>query len=146
MSYDPVSVHSEKRVRHMPPPAFSHALTFFCTRSLAESERFYGGTLALPVAMRTPTAILWRVTGNAFFGVTSGPGREPKAGAALFELVTEDESEVGLWHDRIVADGWQTDGAPRRTPEGVTCFFATDPDGYLVEILHFADRGMLGRT
>ena len=25
--------------------AFAHALTFFCTRDLALSERFYGGTL-----------------------------------------------------------------------------------------------------
>ncbi len=119
--------------------SFAQALTFFCTRDLEASARFYGATLGFPVAMRTPTAILWRVTDTACFGVTSGPGREPKAGAALFELVTHTESEVGDWHRRIMADGWQTDGAPRRVAGGVTCFFATDPNGYLVEILHFAD-------
>ncbi|MGH7004884.1 MAG: VOC family protein [Alphaproteobacteria bacterium] len=118
---------------------FAQALTFFCTRDLAASERFYGGTLGLGVALRTPTAILWRVTDSAYFGVTSGPGREPKAGAALFELVTQEESDVGLWYDRIVADGWYTDAAPRRVAGDVTCFFATDPNGYLVEILHFAN-------
>mgnify|MGYP000893570991 CR=1 FL=1 len=31
--------------------AFAHALTFFCTRDLALSERFYGGTLGLAVAI-----------------------------------------------------------------------------------------------
>ncbi len=122
---------------------FAQALTFFCARDLAASERFYGETLGLEVAMRTPTAILWRVCDRAFFGVTSGPGREPKPGAAIFELVTEEEAEVGRWHARIAAAGWRTDGAPRRIGGGVTCFFATDPDGYLVEILHFDDPAAL---
>jgi hypothetical protein len=74
--------------------AFAHALTFFCTRDLALSERFYGGTLGLAVAMRTPTAIVWRVNPGAFFGVTAGPGREPKAGAALLDLTVGSAAEV----------------------------------------------------
>lgn len=119
--------------------SFAQALTFFCTRDLAASERFYGGTLGLRVAMRTTTAILWQAAGTAYFGVTSGPGREPKAGAAILELVTRHDSEVEDWHARIVADGWQTDGPPRRTAGGALCFFVTDPNGYLVEILHFSD-------
>ncbi len=122
---------------------FAQALTFFCTRDLAASERFYGGTLGLAVAMRTPTAILWQAAGAAYFGVTSGPGREPKAGAAIFELVTRHDSDVQDWYARIVADGWQTDAPPRRTAGGAFCFFATDPNGYLVEILHFAEPSPL---
>lgn len=109
--------------------SFAQALTFFCTKDLEASERFYGTTRGFAVAMRTPTAILWRITGTACFGVTSGPGREPKAGAALFELVTHAESEVGDWYRRIVAGGWKIDGGPRRIAGGVTCFFATDPNG-----------------
>jgi len=122
---------------------FAQALTFFCTRDLAASERFYGQTLGLAVAMRTASAILWRAAGTAYFGVTSGPGREPKAGAAIFELVTHREADVQDWYARIVADGWQTDGPPRRTAAGAMCFFATDPNGYLVEILHFSDPSPL---
>lgn len=122
---------------------FAQALTFFCTRDLGASERFYGATLGLPVAMRTANAILWRATATAYLGVTSGPGREPKAGAAIFELVTHREADVHDWYARIVADGWLTDGPPRRTAAGATCFFATDPNGYLVEILHFADPSPL---
>lgn len=122
---------------------FPRALTFFCSRDLAASERFYGGTLGLPVATRTPTAILWRVNAGAYIGVTSGPGREPKPGAAILELVTEEAAEVARWHERIAGDGWQTDGPPRRTEAGITLFFATDPNGYLVEILHFADPDAL---
>jgi catechol 2,3-dioxygenase-like lactoylglutathione lyase family enzyme len=122
---------------------FAQALTFFCAKDLAASARFYGQTLGLPVAIDTGTAILWRVTETAFFGVTSGPGREPKAGAAIIELVTRTADEVHDWHRRIAGDGWETDGAPRQIAGGVTCFFATDPDGYLVEILHFADPATL---
>lgn len=122
---------------------FAQALTFFCSSDLAASERFYGGTLGLAVALRTPTAILWRVTGSAFFGVTCGAGREPRPGAAILELVTRTAAEVLDWHRRIAGEGWPTDGAPRRVEGGVTCFFATDPNGYLLEILHFADPAAL---
>jgi catechol 2,3-dioxygenase-like lactoylglutathione lyase family enzyme len=124
--------------------AFAQALTFFCTRDLARSERFYGGTLGLKVAMRTPTAVVWRITDTACFGMTAGPGREPKAGAALLDLVVRSKQEVLDWHRRIEADGWKTDGAPRLMHDGMTGFFATDPDGYLVEIVHFADESVLG--
>jgi catechol 2,3-dioxygenase-like lactoylglutathione lyase family enzyme len=123
---------------------FVQALTFFCTRDLAASARFYGATLGLREAMRTPTAILWQAAGAAYFGVTSGPAREPKPGAAILELVTRSDDAVAAWHARIVADGWTTDGPPRRTPGGAFCFFATDPSGYLVEILHFAEPSPLG--
>ena len=126
--------------------AFAQALTFFCTRDLARSERFYGGTLGLAVAMRTPTAIVWRVNERAFFGVTAGPGREPRPGAALLDLTVASAAEVHAWHRRIAADGWTTDGPPRPMPEGMTGFFATDPDGYLVEIVHFDDPAALART
>ena len=125
--------------------AFTEALTFFCTKDLARSERFYGGTLGLRIAMRTPRAVLWRVSETAYFGVTSGPGREPKAGAALLDLVVRTKEEVAEWHRRITAGGWKTDGPPRPMHDGMTGFFATDPDGYLVEIIHFADAGVLAR-
>jgi catechol 2,3-dioxygenase-like lactoylglutathione lyase family enzyme len=125
-------------------PTFSQALTFFCTRDLPRSERFYGGTLGLEVAMRTPTAVVWRITDTAYFGMTAGPGREPKAGAALLDLVVRSKQEVLDWHRRIEADGHKTDGAPRLMHDGMTGFFATDPDGYLVEIIHFADESVLG--
>ena len=125
---------------------FARALTFFCTRDLARSERFYGDTLGLKIAMRTPTAVVWRITNTAYFGMTAGPGREPKAGAALLDLVVRSKEEVLDWHRRIEADGWKTDGAPRAMHDGMTGFFATDPDGYLVEILHFADASVLGAS
>src|SRR5260370_39420634 len=95
---------------------FAQALTFFCTRDLAASERFYGRTLGLAVAMRTPSAILWRATGTAYFGVTSGPGREPQAGAAILELVTHRTADVPDSYARIVAHGLQEDGSPTRRP------------------------------
>ncbi len=126
-----------------PPGGFAEALTFFCAADLAASEKFYGETLGLRTAIRTERAILWRVTDTAFFGVTSGPGRAPKAGAAILELVTRTAAEVADWHGHIAGAGWHTDGPPRASAGGVTCFFATDPDGYLVEILHFADPSAL---
>ena len=119
--------------------AFTWALTFFCTRDLAACERFYGKTLGLEVAVRTPTAVLWRITDTAFFGVTAGPGRQPAAGAAIVDLVVASAAEVQQWYDKIVADGWETDGPPRYVDLGATNFFVTGPDGYLVEVHRQAD-------
>ena len=118
---------------------FLASFSFFCAKDIQASERFYAGTLGLKEAIRRPHAILWRVTDTAFFGVTSGPGRVPRAGAAVLALVVASEAEVEAWQARILADGWTTDGAPRRTASGNFMFFATDPDGYPVEILRSAD-------
>lgn len=126
--------------------SFTQALTFFCTRDLVASERFYGGTLGLTAVIRTGSAILWRITDTAFFGVTSGPGRTPAPGAAIVELCVDSAEAVQGWYDRITADRWETDGPPRHVEAGATCFFATDPNGYLVEVLHFDDAAALRGT
>jgi len=126
---------------------FVSSLSFFCAKDgLAESERFYGGTLGLDVAFRTPTAVLYRVTDTAFFGITAGPGRVAKEGAAIVDFVVESVDEVHAWHKKITDDGWETDGPPKHADLGATLFFATDPNGYLVEILHFDDPDALTRT
>jgi catechol 2,3-dioxygenase-like lactoylglutathione lyase family enzyme len=119
--------------------SFLAAFAFFCAKDIAASERFYAGTLGLKEAIRRPHAILWRVTDTAFVGVTSGPGRVPREGAAVLALVVASDAEVDAWHARITGDGWATDGSPRRTASGNYMFFATDPDGYPVEILRSAD-------
>jgi len=111
-------------------------LTFFCSADLARSREFYEDTLGLTPAMTTPTALLWHVTGGSFFGVTSGEGRTPKAGAAILELVVGGDDAVDAWHERITAAGWTADPAPQALDGGGRYFFATDPDGYLVEVLH----------
>ena len=119
--------------------AISHTLTFCPSSDLAASERFYGDTLGLEVAIRTKTAILWRVTETSFVGVTAGPTRDPKHEGAIVDLVVESAEEVQTWYDKITADGWKTDGTPRHVDMGATLFFASDPDDYLVEVLHFDD-------
>jgi catechol 2,3-dioxygenase-like lactoylglutathione lyase family enzyme len=118
----------------VPPNAAT--LTFFCSADLDRSRAFYEGTLGLRPAMTTPTALLWHVAQGSYFGVTSGEGRVPKAGAAILELVVDAPGDVDDWYAAITRDGWSTDGAPRDLDGGGRCFFATDPDGYLVEVLH----------
>ena len=82
---------------------FTGALTFFCTRDLAACEWFYGKTLGLEVAVRTPTAVLWRITDTAFFGVTAGPGRQPAAGARGSEARTGASAPASRRGTRVLA-------------------------------------------
>jgi catechol 2,3-dioxygenase-like lactoylglutathione lyase family enzyme len=117
--------------------AFTRMFTFFATRDLAEARRFYGDVLGLQVSVDVGDAVLYRVTDTAFFGVTAKPGRTPAPGSAILELVCASRAELLDWRERVVAAGYAVDGPPRQGERpGVTLFFITGPDGYLVEILH----------
>jgi catechol 2,3-dioxygenase-like lactoylglutathione lyase family enzyme len=117
--------------------AFTRMFTFFATRDLAAAKRFYGEILGLQVSVDVGDAVLYRVTDTGFFGITAKPGRTPAPGAAILELVCASRKELNDWHKRVVAAGYAVDGPPRRGERpGVTLFFITGPDGYLVEILH----------
>ena len=125
--------------------AFTHTFNFFATRDLDAADKFYGGVLGLALAVDTGTARLYRVTETSLFGVTANPGREPAPGGAILELVCGSADEVHDWHRKITAAGYATDGPVRQGKlGGVTLFFATAPDGYQVEILHFADPKAAG--
>lgn len=124
---------------------FTHTLNFFATKDLEAADKFYGGVLGLPLAVDTGTARLYRVTGTSLFGVTANQGRVPAPGGAILELVCSSAGEVHDWHRKINAAGYATDGPVRKgTLGGVTLFFATGPDDYQIEILHFDDPKAAG--
>ncbi len=117
---------------------FKESLTFFCTKELELCHHFYGDLLELPLTQRSDTILLYKITSTSYFGLTSGPERQPAPSGALFELTTHTRSEVDILHDRLHAAGVKTDGLPRLIPEmDVYCFFAFDPNGYKVEIMYF---------
>lgn len=124
---------------------FTHSFTFFATKDLAAADRFYCGLLGLPVAIDAGDARLYRITDTSFFGVTAKAGREPAADAAILELVCASAAEVHDWHAKMVAAGHAVDGPPRQGARGgALLFFVTGPDGYRVEIVHFADPKAAG--
>ena len=67
------------------------------------------------------------------------------ADAAILELVCASAAEVHDWHAKVVAAGYAVDGPPRQGARGgALLFFVTGPDGYRVEIVHFADPKAAG--
>ena len=124
---------------------FRHAITLFCTNDLEASDTFYGGLLGLERVMKTRDSLNYRLSDTAYFGLTARPGREPKAGAALIEFTVATDAEVDAWHAKITAAGHAVDGPPRDTGH-VYCFFATDPNGYIVEVFRPYEPSAMGLT
>ena len=117
---------------------FKQSITFFCTNDLEQCHEFYGNLLELPVALQSDTFILYRINNSSYFGLTSGPERQPAPSGALFELTTASRDEVDEWYKRLNEAGVKTDALPRLIPEmDVYCFFAFDPNGYRIEIMHY---------
>jgi len=88
---------------------------------------------------------LYRITDTSFFGVTARAGRKPAPDAAILELVCASIDEVHDWYRKITAAGYDVDGPPRPGARGgAVLFFVTGPDGYRVEIVHFADPKAAG--
>lgn len=103
-------------------------------------HQFYGELLELPLVLRTDGALVYKTTPSSFFGLTSGPGREPAAEGAIFELTTYSREEVDDWYQKLKQACVELDGVPREVEGmGVYCFFAFDPNGYKVEIMHYPD-------
>lgn len=112
-------------------------ITFLPAADLAEVDRFYGGVLGLELALDQGTCRIYRVAGGAYVGFCEGGNPLAQPGAVILTLVTED---VAGWFERLEARGAPTDGAPRVNPRfQIEHFFATDPNGYRVEVQRFLD-------
>jgi hypothetical protein len=49
----------------------------------------------------------------SYFGLTSGPERQPALSGALFELTTVSHDKVDEWYKRLNESGVKTDALPR---------------------------------
>lgn len=103
---------------------------------LDAAEAFYGGTLGLPVARRTPEGVVFATT-PASFAVRKplGPLAEAKGSGVSLWFACDDPQ--GL-HDRLAADGIAILAAPAPGPFGLAFTFR-DPFGYAV-VAHEAPR------
>jgi catechol 2,3-dioxygenase-like lactoylglutathione lyase family enzyme len=81
--------------------------------------------------------LIYRTSGSGYLGLCERA--EPGSSGVIFTFVTDD---VAGWHDRFTAAGADVDGPPRDNDEyRIHHFFATDPDGHLLEVQRFWDTG-----
>jgi catechol 2,3-dioxygenase-like lactoylglutathione lyase family enzyme len=112
------------------------AITFFYYEDILAVAPFYEEVLELELVLDQGLARIYRIAGNAYFGIVDGNKghikHQPKS-AALLTIVTE---EVAAWHEKLKKIGVTGLSDILR---GNYCehFFFEDPAGYAVEIQRF---------
>lgn len=117
-------------------------ITFFYYSDLAVAAAFYRDVLGLRLARDQGWCKILALAPSAYVGLvdeTRGSLRVAADKPVMLTLVVE-EGEVDAWHRRMAAA--KVDGltAPKLSEEiGVYGFFATDPEGYRLEVQSFRE-------
>jgi catechol 2,3-dioxygenase-like lactoylglutathione lyase family enzyme len=122
----------------MTRPPIAQNVTWVYTDDIAGTARFYGDTLGLEQVLDQGLCRIFRASGTAFIGVCQvRPGRHVEPKGVVLTFVSSD---VDGWHRHLIARGVTPEGAPERSEKfNVYCFFAKDPNGYLLEFQSFLD-------
>ena len=120
------------------PPRTEQMVTWVYTEDLPGTSAFYARTLGLELVLDQGACHIYRVAPNAFLGVCrTRPGRYVEPKGVVLTLVSPD---VDGWFARLESQGVALEGSPERSEQfNVYCFFARDPNGYLVEFQSFLD-------
>lgn len=112
-------------------------ITWVYTSDLAGTAKFYAETIGLAVAMEQKGTSIFHVGRDGFLGVcTVRPGRSIEPKGVVITLVVDD---VDAWYERLTSAGLRMQ-KPLENPEfDIYHFFATDPNGYLLEFQTFRD-------
>lgn len=116
------------------PLPIAQSITFFRVSDLARTERFYCETFGLrKIYERSGKVFILQVTPQSFAGFVPG---ELVAGEPRMAAITLIVPDADAWWKRLEASGIPTKGAPIFKPEfGIYVIYATDPDGYTVEVM-----------
>ncbi|MFP4343242.1 MAG: VOC family protein [Anaerolineales bacterium] len=114
-------------------------ITFFYTRNLAATARFYEERVGLPLALDQGGCRIYRTAGGAYIGFCEREEVPEEPQGVILTLVTP---EVDGWYEMLRAQGVPFEKAPAFNPTYniYHCFFR-DPNGYLIEIQRFIDEG-----
>jgi len=112
------------------------AITFYYYANIHAVAPFYEDVLDFELVLDQGLARIYRIAGNAYFGIVDGEKghlkHQPQS-ATLLTIVSED---VASWHERLTKAGVTSLSDILR---GTYCehFFFEDPAGYAIEIQRF---------
>lgn len=112
------------------------AITFYYYDDILAVAPFYEDVLGFELVLDQGVARIYRIAGNAYFGIVDGNKghltRQPQS-ATLLTVVSED---VAGWHARLTQAGVMGLSDILR---GTYCehFFFEDPAGYAIEVQRF---------
>ncbi|WP_323769778.1 VOC family protein [Antarctobacter sp.] len=112
------------------------AITFYYYQDIHAVAPFYEDVLGFELVLDQGLARIYRIAGNAYFGIvdgTKGHLKFQEKSATLLTVVSED---VPGWHEKMKAAGVTGLSDILR---GTYCehFFFEDPAGYAIEIQRF---------
>ncbi|RME47981.1 MAG: VOC family protein [Chloroflexi bacterium] len=118
----------------IPSPIKQH-ITFLYTRDLEATAHFYGEVLGLDVWLDQGDCLIYRVCQEGYIGFCRRASAPSQPRGVILCLVTED---VDGWAGYLQARGISLTKPPQLNPDyHIYHFFATDPNGYLVEFQRF---------
>jgi catechol 2,3-dioxygenase-like lactoylglutathione lyase family enzyme len=122
----------------MTTPPLDQSVTWVYTADLARTCAFYAERIGLTQVHDQGLCRIFRMSPTAFLGVCQvRPGRFVEPKGVVITFVTPD---VDGWYRHLLARGVTPEGPPERSDAfQVYCFFARDPNGYLLEFQTFLD-------
>lgn len=112
------------------------AITFYYYEDIHAVAPFYEEVLGFELVLDQGLARIYRIVGNAYFGIVDGNKGHLKHQPQSATLLTVVSEDVTGWHERVKAAGVTGLSEILR---GTYCehFFFEDPAGYAIEIQRF---------
>lgn len=112
------------------------AITFYYYEDIHAVAPFYEEVLGFELVLDQGLARIYRIAGNAYFGIVDGNKGHLKHQPQSATLLTVVSEDVAGWHEKVKAAGVTGLSEVLR---GTYCehFFFEDPAGYAIEIQRF---------
>ena len=112
-------------------------IAFYPCHDLAATTDFYTRDLQLELVRDQKACVIFKVAREAYLGFCQHEGEIPDHKGVIITLLTEEVDEV---YRRLLRLNIETEGKPKQNDQfGIYHFFASDPDGYRLEIQRFLE-------
>lgn len=112
-----------------------YPITFFFTRDLEKTARFYQDVIGLELARDQGDCRIFRVGAHGFVGFCQREHTLDTPHGVILTLVTDN---VDAWYYALVDRGVRFEQPPSLNPQyNIYHCFLHDPNGYLIEIQRF---------
>jgi len=121
----------------MTAAVLDYPITFFYTRDLKTTARFYEDVFGLTLARDQGDARIYHVGAQGYIGFVEREQTLELPHGVILTLVTSD---VDGWFFRLSEKGVRFEQPPSLSPQyNIYHCFLHDPNGYLIEIQRFND-------
>ncbi|NDJ87443.1 MAG: VOC family protein [Chloroflexi bacterium] len=117
--------------------AFDQYISFFYTRDLEKTARFYEDVMGLTLWRDQGDCRIYQLHEGAYLGFCAREDAPEQPVGIIICLVTDDVDE---WYERLRSQGVVFEKTPSHNPKyHIYHCFLRDPNGYLLEIQRFLE-------